>query len=523
MKRTFWFGVIGALVVLPLPVDMMFDALFDRAFDSTFLIPASDAAIYHWITAIFPGGYTQAARAVLLSSWGGALLLSFLLKFLTVERLKFWKVSEEYKKRHKGGAKELVLKLALAAVFVFASLGSGMDWFFYYPPDTVTHMHTAFGGPTGPVMVFLFPAMQFASFGFLVAAMVYAVVTSVTTIEFLKKTAVGGLCMAAGIFALGSCAYLMDMEIALSDIPGVSGTQQGRVFVVLYKKPLSLPIYTAYRDCPASGGFCKKVEFGEENELAVEAYIEDRRIPSVLRGTGYSFIALGRLSRLDTLGAMKTYKRALDVTGDKSHGLSLMTRLLNAPASQEYRAMLDELTSGRYQLAGRNALRAGRLFSVYGELDSTRYWHNLGIRTAPALDEKNLSIFRVPDAPPFSGGSITGRVTLSGRPAAGVRVGLAVEHVIHNMLYTQEGIKEAVSPFYDMQNVMDGLSTDGDGRFRFGGLAENSYMLLLSLPVDGGGVSSAVAGPGVLTVSRSSPEADAGVIELKSSSQAPSP
>jgi hypothetical protein len=515
IKRTFWFGTLGALAVLPLPLSLILSFLFDRPYDSEFLMPLRDAAFYHYLGAMFPGGYVQAARFCTIVIWGLAILIAVRMRFLTLERLKFWRAASGYKKRHRGDLPGFLARLGVALLFLIAGSGSGLDMFFYYPPDTITHMQSSFGGASGAAATFLFPAVQMSGYGFLIAVMVYAVVTPVSMMEFIKKALVGGAAMAGSMAALFAAGYYLDMNRYLGDIPGMTAAPEPRTFVLLDRAPVYMPILTDYRDCPASGKFCMKVESTEANEEAVGAYLETRGFNTVLRGPGLGFMANCRLMELDPAGALNIYKKALDITRDKTHGLMLVTRLVYAPATAVYREVLDEVAgSGNYQVTGRAALRVSRAYVRFGEMEKAKIWHDAGMRTAGPLDDDAIRLYRVPEEPPFFSGRITGGVTVDGQPAEGLRAGLMTVNACRNMMLFKTDGKRVIIPFYDLQPLTDGTATDKDGRFAFEGLGEGEYILLLSLKDPATGRYRALTSPGVVTVSSNRPDADAGVVRL---------
>lgn len=515
IKRTFWFGTLGALAALPFPLGFILDSWFDTALNNQFLISKRDAAFYHYLDMIFPGGYPQAALSVKALVWGLAVLLAFRLGFLTRARLRFWDASSEYSKRHAGGTKEMLAKLLLAALFLGASLGSGLDLFFYYPPESVTHMHSAFGGPAGPVVVYLFPLVQMATFGFLVAATIYAVVTSVSFMDFLVKAIVGGVVMAAGIATLSVTGAYLDLNRYLGDLPGVSAEPEPRTLVVLSTPPIVLPIYMKYRDCPSSGKFCKGVYASDNNAEAAGEYMKSKGYATALRGTGFGLMATNRLAALDPEGALTLYRQGLDITGDKTQGLSLMSRLVYSPTTPAYRAVLDDIAnSGRYQVNGRNALRLSKAYARYGELDTARKWYQAGVDSAGMITSRDAKYFKLPKKPPFRQGSIGGIVTVDGVPAEGIRVGIVTVAACRNMLFHRHGMKKRLVPFYDMQGITDGTATGKDGRFRFDGLGEDSYVLLLSLKDPQKGAYRLQGPPGVLVLTVREPRMDAGEIKL---------
>lgn len=515
VKRTFWFGTLGALAVLPLPVGLVLSFWFDRPFGSEFLMPGNDAAFYRYLDKLFPGGYVQAVRVDYVVIWGLATLIAVRMRFLTLERLMFWKAASGYKMRHRGDLRGFLARLGIAFLFIIAGTGSGFDMFFYYPPETITHIQSSFGGPSGAVAVFLFPAVQMAGYGFLMAVMVYAVVTSVSMMEFIKKALVGGAAMAGSMAVLFGSGYYLDVNRYLGDIPGVTALPEPRTLVMLDKTPVSLPVLLDYRDCPASGKFCMKVDSTEANEEAVGAYLEKRAYNTVLRGPGLGFMANRRLMELDPAGALKIYKKALDVTRDKTQGLSLVARLVYAPATDAYREVLDEVAgSGSYQVTGRAALRVSRAYARFGEMGKARKWHDAGMRTAGPLDDAAVKLYRVLEEPPFFGGRITGGVTVDGVPTGGVRVGLMTVNACRNMMRFKTDGKRIIIPFYDLQGLTDGTATDKDGRFAFKGLGEGEYVLILSLKDPATGRYLVSGAPGMLTISEKGSAADAGVVRL---------
>jgi len=410
-----------------------------------------------------------------------------------------------------------VVARALTALAVAAALaGIGLDAFSVFPPEGIMLLQSSFGGALGPLFLYFIPITQLAAYAFALAAMVYAAISSGSFRTFLARSGAGVAIMAVVIAALNAAAYRLDLGGYLDKVPGVTDKTEPRTLVVMTEPPSFFRIGGYYNDCSVSESFCVRIPSSKENAEAVGAYLKREGFMTGLRGPAYSFMALDSLRRLDPAQAMSIYEDALEVTGDVTQGISLLTRLVYCPATPTYRNMLDELADeSRFVVDGRAALRIGKAYARLGELDKARYWHDRGAATVKGLSDEDMAYFNVPEKPEFASGRISGSITLDGRPATGLDIGIVRKNICTQMLFSlYRAAPRDVSAFADLQGVMDGVRTDKDGRFVFGGLEAGEYVLLLSLEDVSGRKFKVLSGPGILTLSDESPEADAGTIRL---------
>ncbi len=509
VKRTFWFGMLGVLAVAPYTLNLLVDSWSDRFFNRSVLLRRCDAVMYGYIDRVLP----YLTGRVMIFVYAFCWMLALGMGIMTLYRE--WLTHPLSGKSRAVKWLEILGRIAAIAAVAFAGARFGLDWFYMYPAEGVALVVTSFGGALGPLALFSFPVMQLASYAFALSAMIYAAVGSRTFRAFAARSLVGIGAMLGVFLCLSSAAHYLDLGMYLDEIPGMSARPEPRTLVVMTEKPITIPIDTNFNDCSVSDAFCRKVPSSGQNAAVVRAYLEKRDYRTALRGAGLSFMALNNLRELDAVGAMSVYESALALTGDVTQGLSAVTRLVYSPVTKPYHEMLDELgDEKRFAATGRVALRLGKAYARFGELDKARYWFERGMNDLGGLEEKDMEYFRPPDKPPFCGGTVRGRLTLDGQPVVGMRVGLVRGSVAGQITHVSTDIGRKAMPFFDLQWITDGSATDADGRFVFEGLCEEGYVLLLSLKDVDGGHYVAEKGPGLISISGKEPVVDVGAVNL---------
>jgi hypothetical protein len=510
MKRTLQFGLLGVLAVFPYGLGLVLDSWGGRGFIRDVVIRRSDAVMYSYIDRILPVMDGRAEIFIFVFCWALALGLAVWMIYAA------WRTHPLAGLERKKRVIQVVARALTVLVVAAALAGIGLDAFFIFPPGGIMLLQSSFGGALGPVFMYLPPMTQLAAYAFALAAMVYAAISSGSFKTFLARSGAGVAVMAIVIASLSITANYLDLGKYLDNIPGVTDVREPRTLVVLAGQPSYFRFGEYYNDCSVSESFCVRIPSSRVNAEAVKAYLKRKDFRTALRGPAFSLMALDSMRRLDPAGAMSIYKDALEVTGDVTQGISLITRLVYSPAMEHYRKILDELADeSSFDIGGRAALRIGKAYERFGELDKSRYWHNKGMKTARGLSHKDLVYFSVPNNPEFTTGRISGRIMLDESPAQGLNVGIMRDNICKQLLFSlARGAPRDVLAFTDLQGVMDGVRTDKDGHFSFGGLEADNYVLLLSLADVNDRRYKVLSSPGILQVSRQKADVNTGTIRL---------
>lgn len=246
-----------------------------------------------------------------------------------------------------------------------------------------------------------------------------------------------------------------------------------------------------------------------------------RRLSSFLEGRGrYSRFfthAVNALPKMhgalwDREATIETIEILNDLFGEDILFHSTERTWLNtsAPITAANRARLERLTDpAHYRLQGRSARNAAMGWQRFG--DPARARHLLAVARLSNGEVKKED-YALIGTEPFSAGSVQGRVSMDGKPAAGARVGL------FRLYGKNPSLKTLPDPHYTLfPGLADSRSLGPDGAFRFQSLSDGAYGLCILLPpgtVPTKGKLKAGKLPGVFTLSRRAPSADFGTISL---------
>jgi len=512
--------MLGVLALIPHVLSAIL-VLLSAGIPSTqnLFLHVRDASMYGVLTQLLLKGHLAGALAVC-----GILWLAFIawfawrLSFLNKRCLKFWLILEEYPRTHRGGVTGMLVRVAVAAlVFAggFCYYSVGLD---VIDPDSLLLLSSSFYGPYSDLAYLSVLSIPVFPLAFSMAGFAHSVITSVSFREFREKVRVP----LTGLAALGICLVAisglmghLDMDKELKDIPGVRSKPEPRTFVMLLDRPAFMPLKGVFSDLEATPLREVSFPFGKENERAVRGYLKARKGRTCLRGTAYNFLIDARIRELDVKGAMPLYDESFAVTHDPGKAILAMVRIGNGPASDANRKILADLSDeSKYRAFGLSAMKVGRAYAKYGELEKAWYWYRKGLATNPGVPKREKDFYMPPKEAPFFGCRITGRATLNGMPAAGLNVGVMKTSSVSNILDKRAKGMQNIGPFFDLMGLADGTTTDKDGFFSFDKLGENGYVILLSLKDEDGKKFKVLNGPGVITVAKNKPYADAGTIRL---------
>jgi hypothetical protein len=248
------------------------------------------------------------------------------------------------------------------------------------------------------------------------------------------------------------------------------------------------------------------VDAGHDSARLTWQYLERRRYQ-----TAASWPALVHLHdcaslRWDSAESLRVDLAGLERNPQPVFAGLLVDKLSTCATSRENLSLLQEAADPRRFRADPTWLRTlGLLFHRFGDQ-----------RTAEQLLHRSGLVDRevqqaLQEEPPLTRGAVHGRVTVNGRPGAGLTAGLIPATSWQTLVGTP-------NPF-ELRGVAVAAPVAPDGRFRLEAVGQGDYVLIVMgdprhLPLRGPG-AHAEHGPGLLHLDRAHPSIDAGAISIR--------
>ena len=281
--------------------------------------------------------------------------------------------------------------------------------------------------------------------------------------------------------------------VSLAQAAGVAASDKSAVESLAALRPKGVKPYEVSQRRKAVG----QVDAAAESLERVDRYLKERGYRSLFLNEGLQAARQGRLRAFDCEKALEAFSLAVPgrVVPDYLSALGLLRA---GPMTPERYGRLDALASVALHGKGgfEDVNKSQRIFEAFsgayarfGDEERARFWL-LRIDDLWPIYEKKI------EASPIEimrDGEISGRLTLDGRPASGILVGLFLES-------TSEVTKKTV---FDLSS---GVYPDSDGVFHFRTLASGRYHLELLGSPEQLPVSAVIDGnPGLILLSESHP------------------
>jgi hypothetical protein len=516
LKRSILFGALGciwaALAVIVTFTDSLtdFPSIYDQAYHMADYRVIS--AAWFVFEAVGLNVATGLAFLVTLLTWLGLLrVFGFIGKRWTRPRRGFLEWLHAM-----GGIFGVMSRCGLVIISVFA-LGFASGYGSSFLALDIMPFYSI-GFVNGLFVWTLFEAGPSVFLAFAMFSLFHAVFANDRPIHVLKSLSIPAMGIAAFFMATGA-AYLaadsMDVFGTLADAPGITSGETHDTLYALADEPVE---YTVGQGFPelllTSPRFGDEVPFTmsfcADNESVVCRYLLDGGMPSVQTATAHDYVFAYRIRRLDMPGLMDTLVAAWESTGEPVYWNLCLTWITRGAKSDERLVMLRSITDeSRYNIPGRSAMKVSAAYAKYGEMDRARYWYGKGTSTGRNFSEKDMLVYEPGENPVFGTGVIRGRVAVAdniGVSGVGILPAASMDVYPH----IDSDISRTV--FLTM-SITDGVTLGPDGSFEFAGLPAGEYLIMLSVPGDGG--HTVINPPGVIFISEGNPVADVGTIGLE--------